>query len=111
MPPDYTPRSSHPPSSHSSLLLLTSEQWVLAVVCGMISAAATLPFYKDISPWIGVAVFLIGVIIVHFRYACRIIVPFPHFMLLIVALQYVLAPWASFYYPSIDPLCDIGLRR
>ena len=93
-----------------SFLLLTSNQWMQAVLLGLIGAAVFWPFYRFISPWLGAAVFLTGVIMVHMRYACRFILPFPHIALMIVSVQYIIGAWVSAQYPSHDPLCNIGMR-
>lgn len=91
-------------------LLLTSNQWLLAFVVGAVAALVFWPYYRYVSPWIGAAVFLVGVTIVHLRYAARFIIPFPHVAILITALQYVLAAWASAYYPHYNPNYNIGSR-
>jgi len=90
-------------------LLLTGSQWQLAFVVGTVMAFVALPFYGSVCPWVAVAVFAVGVIIVHLRYAARFIVPFPHIFLLVAALQYVLAATASAHWPSYG-FFDIGPR-
>ena len=52
--------------------------------------------------------FVLGVVIVHLRYASRFIIPFPHLVLAIAILQYVLGAWLSYYHPSEFPLYNIG---
>lgn len=99
-----------PVRSARLFLLLTFYQWLLAVIVGLGAVGVFLPYYRYISPWIGLAVFLMGVTIVHLRYSCRFIVPFPHIVLLVALLQYVLAAWISIQYPSVDPTYNIGLR-
>lgn len=91
-------------------MLLTSSQWLQAVMVGFVAALLLFPFYHVASPWIGVAVGLLGITIVHMRYASQFIIPFPHIALAIAILQYVLAAWLAFYHPSDNPIFDIGLR-
>ena len=91
-------------------LLLTSNQWLLACGVGIITALIGWPYYSQISIWVGVALFLVGVTVVHFRYAAQYIIPFPHIAILIAALQYVLAAWVSHSYPNDSPMYNIGAR-
>lgn len=91
-------------------LLLTSQQWLIAFAVGMVLALISLPLYLHLSPWIGVALFVVGATLAHLRYAARFIVPFPHIVVLIAALQYVLAAGASAYWPANDPIYVIGGR-
>ena len=83
---------------------------MVAFAVGAVLAMVCWPFYRHISPWVGGNLFLVGVTLAHLRYASRFIVPFPHIALLMAALQYVLAAWASAYWPADDPLYDIGSR-
>jgi len=89
-------------------LLLTSSQWRIAVIVGFVLALVFLPFYFHISTGIGVALFALGVTIVHLRYSSRFIIPFPHIVMAIAILQYVLGAWLSSFYPSTMPLYNIG---
>jgi len=89
-------------------LLLTPSQWQIAVIVGLVLALAPFLLYYDISAGIGVALFVLGVVIVHLRYASRFILPFPHIVLAISILQYVLGAWLSHFYPATLPLYDIG---
>ncbi|MBL7040620.1 MAG: hypothetical protein ISR77_18435 [Pirellulaceae bacterium] len=89
-------------------MLLTSRQWCLAFVVGLATAIVFAPWYTAISAWIGVTLFVMAVTVVHMRYASVFVVPFPHFAVLIAALQYVLAAWVSRAYPPRNPEHDIG---
>ena len=91
-------------------MLLSSNQWLVSLGVGFAAAALLWPAYEYISPWLGFAVFLLGNVLVHFRYSSRFIVPFPHMALLILSVQYILGAWLSWHYPSHDPLCNIGYR-
>jgi hypothetical protein len=48
--------------------------------------------------------------VVHMVFTYGQVVCFPHIAILITGLQYVLAAGASFYYPSSNPLFNIGPR-
>lgn len=91
-------------------LLLTRKQWSIALSVGIILAAAAWPLYSFISLWIGITVFIAGVTATHLHYAARFLVPFPHFAVLIVCLQYILAAWFTLYHPTNDPLHFMGDR-
>lgn len=97
-------------SRERHFLLLTSGHWLLAGGFGSLCAFCFLPLYIDVSLWVGLALFISGVIVVHLRYASNHIVPFPHIALLVIAAQLVFAAWASYRFPSGDPLIDIGPR-
>jgi hypothetical protein len=100
--------SAAAPSTENRYLLLTSKEWMLAASVGLGLAAVLWPFYHNLSPSVAGALFLAGVIVVHLRYAARFIIPFPHMAIMVAALQYVFAAWASAYWPPADPLFDIG---
>ncbi len=89
-------------------LLLTGQQWLIALAVGLALALAGWPLYHHTSPWVAAALVLVGVTLVHLQCASRFIVPFPHIFLLIAALQYVLAAAASAYWPTDAPLYVIG---
>lgn len=89
-------------------LLMTSSQWLFAGLTGLILALILFPFYRLISPELSVPLFILGITIVHLRYASHFIIPFPHMILAIVILQYILAVWLSCLYPPTDPLFMVG---
>jgi hypothetical protein len=91
-------------------LLLTKRQWRGAIAAGTLTAMILWPYYGHISAWVGAALFIVGVTVVHLRYASRYVIPFPHIALLIAALQYVLAAWISDSYPSSNAMFNIGSR-
>ena len=90
--------------------LLSWRQWLVAIGTGAASTAVFYPFYWFISGWIGVAIFVTAVTIVHLHYATPFIVPFPHFAIFIAALQYVFAAWFGLYHPHENPNYFIGDR-
>lgn len=92
------------------ILLLTGKQWLIALVAGAFCATILLPWYSFISPWIGCALFLSGVAVVHLHYSSRYIIPFPQFAILIAALQYVFAAWFGLYHPNANPTYFMGDR-
>lgn len=96
------------PEPRPLYLLLNARQWLVALAAGAILALVSWPWYSFISLWIGLTVFMAGVIATHLHYAARFLVPFPHFAVLIVCLQYVLAAWFGLYHPTGDPLHFIG---
>ncbi|MEY2518663.1 MAG: hypothetical protein QOF24_422 [Verrucomicrobiota bacterium] len=91
-------------------LLLTGPQWGLAFTVGALLAAGSWQWYSFISIWIGVTLFLVGLIATHLHYAARFLVPFPHFAVLVVCLQYILAAWFALYHPTNDPVHFMGDR-
>jgi hypothetical protein len=72
------------------------------------AAALMWPWYSQVSLWVGPVIMLMVITMFHMVFASRRIVCFPHIAILIAGLQYVLAPWLSFYFPPDDPLFDIG---
>lgn len=95
-------------ADRGKFLYCTYEQWRLAVVAGLVVAALAWPWYEPVSYWILPVIVLMVVTMVHMAFALKYIVPFPHVAILIACLQYVLAPWLSFYFPPADPTYDIG---
>jgi hypothetical protein len=93
-------------------LLLTAGEWIKGVILASATAStvALFTFAIDISPWIPVTVFITALTVWHMVYSCRFILPFPHIAILMSALQYVFAPWLSFYYPSNNRTFEIGGR-
>jgi hypothetical protein len=83
---------------------------MMVVTFALLVAGLAWPWYGHISGWIGIALFLTTVTIVHLVFTCDVLVPFPHIAILISSLQYVLAAWLSFYYPADDPVYNIADR-
>jgi hypothetical protein len=80
----------------------------MAVLSGLIVSGLSWHGYAHISIWIGVVLFLMAATVVHMVFTCGLVVCLPHIAILIAGLQYVLAAWLSFYYPSSNPLFNIG---
>jgi hypothetical protein len=91
-------------------LYCTKSQWLIAVNSGLIVSALSWPWYGSISVWVGVVLFLMTVVVFHGIFTFTLMVPLPHIAILITGLQYVLAAWFSFYYPSNNPMYNIGAR-
>jgi hypothetical protein len=66
----------------------------------LLAAICTLPWWHGLSFWAGAAFFVAGATVADMPQAALEMPPFAHFGILIAALQYGLAPWASNYYPS-----------
>ena len=107
MIPEETTGTGSESALRRGFLLLQPGEWLLALGLGLGLATLLFPLYRHISPWVGATLFLVGVIVVHLRYSCRFIVPAPHLFLLIAAIQYVLAAWASVRFPGGDPVSNI----
>ena len=71
-----------------------------AVGIGMLAAICAYPWWKGVSPWASVAFFVAAAAVADMRQAALEMAPYPHFAILIAALQYGLAPLASHYYVS-----------
>jgi hypothetical protein len=71
-----------------------------AVGIGLLAAICTYPWWKGVSPWASVAFFVAAATVADMPQAALEMAPFPHFAILIAALQYGLAPLASHYYVS-----------
>ena len=97
-------------SGAGTFLLCNPQQWAVAVLSGLIVGGLFWPWYRDVSVWIGVVLFLMAATLVHMVFTYGLVVPFPHLAILVTGLQYVLAAWLSFYYPSFNPVYNIGPR-
>lgn len=91
-------------------LLLTWPQWLIALAMGSLFAALFFPWYGFISAWIGCALFLAGVLVVHLHFSSRYMIPFPQLAILIAGLQYIFAAWFGLYHPSRNPIYFMGDR-
>lgn len=69
-----------------------------ALGIGLLTAICTYPWWLGVSPWAGVAFFVAAAAVADMPQAALEMAPFPHFGILIAALQYGLAPLASRYY-------------
>ena len=104
------PAAIQQPSRTGTLLFCTPRQWGVAIMSGLILSALACPWYGNISWWIGVVLFLMVITVVHMVFTYGLVVCLPHIAILVSGLQYVLAAWLSFYYPSSNPLFNIGQR-
>ena len=93
-----------------TILLCTPWQWLVAATGGLIVSGFLWPWYDHISYWIGLTVFLMVVTVIHMIFTSRFFVPLPHIAIQISGLQYVLAAWLTTYYPSDNPVFNIGER-
>jgi hypothetical protein len=71
-----------------------------ALGIGLLAAICTHSWWNEVSPWASVAFFVAAATVVDMPQAAREMAPYPHFAVLIAALQYGLAPLASHYYAS-----------
>ncbi len=91
------------PNQHQPLSLPAPARWASAVTAGLIMAAITYPWWQGVTIWLGFTIALVAATAADMIWAAREMVPLPHIAILIAALQYGLAPWASNFYPSIYP--------
>lgn len=96
----------------SSLIIvyLTPQQWRTGLLLSLIVGGLASWFSAAISPWLGVIGGLTFFVIYHMAHASRLFLALPHIAILIACLQYVLAAWVNFYYPTVNPAYDIGDR-
>jgi hypothetical protein len=91
-----------------SFLYCSPLQWLIMVPSGLVVSGLAWPWYAHISGWVGVALFLMTVTVVHMIFTSKFVVCLPHIAILISGLQYVLAAWLSFYFPPDNPAYNIG---
>lgn len=86
--------------------LLTTGEWKTAVavsaVVGLLVGALTI----NVSPWVGIVAAVTVLTVYHMVHAAHYIVPLPHVVILVSALQYVLAGWLGTYFPPLGTLQD-----
>jgi hypothetical protein len=83
--------------------LFMPARWASAATAGLFVAAVTYFWWHDVSMWLGFTVALVGATVADMIWIARDFVPLPHIAILVAALQYGLAPWASNFYPDILP--------
>jgi len=94
---------THNALTQGRLFFLTEAQWLFATGAGLTVAGVLWSSYANISIWIGVAIFIMSLVIAHMILSARYILPIPHLAILFAGLGYVIAPWLSIYFPSGDP--------
>ena len=92
-----------------TILFCSPRQWMAALVAGLAVGALAWPWYQQVSYWVGAVLLLMVITACHMVFSSRLIVPFPHIAILIAGLQYTVAAWLSFYFPSAGLNYDIGL--
>lgn len=68
-----------------------------------VSACVTLlafPLYRGVSPWFGLAAFVVTATLINMALASRFCLPMPHLAFFVALLQSLLGPWLAYYYPS-----------
>ena len=78
------------------------SHWPYSVGAGFLSALVTYPWWHELSPWAGVAFAIVVATVMHMATTSAALPPFPHISILICAIQYGLAPWASNYFPPLN---------
>ena len=74
---------------------------------GLLAAFLTYSWWHEVSPWASVPIALTAAIIADMFAVFRIMIPLPHFAVVIACLQYGLAPLAAHYYPASNFRYDI----
>src|ERR1035441_7720256 len=96
-------------SSTGTFLFATGEQWQWSVLAGTAAAALAAPFYLQVSPWIGAAIAIMGILACHMVFTFRSFPPWPHLVAIFAGIQMVLMAWLGWYYPANSEK-DIGQR-
>ena len=96
-------------SSTGTFLFATGEQWQWSVLAGTAAAALAAPFYLQVSPWIGAAIAIMGILACHMAFTFRSFPPWPHLVGIFAGIQMVLMAWLGWYYPANSEK-DIGQR-
>src|ERR1035437_3455186 len=100
-----TPRAPRP----RTFLFATSEQWQWSVLAGTAAAALAAPFYLPVSPWIGAAIAIMGILACHMAFTFGSFPAWPHLVAIFAGIQMGLMAWLGWYYPANSEK-DIGQR-
>jgi hypothetical protein len=89
--------------------LLARSEWKVGFgLSGIVGIPVALITFQ-MSPWISIIVAMTVLVAYHMACAARYIVPLPHVVILVSALQYVLAGWIGTYFPPLGTLQDTSL--
>ena len=89
--------------------LLTRSEWKAGLGLSALVGVPVALITVQMSPWISIIVATTVLVAYHMAYAARYIVPLPHVVILVSALQYVLAGWLGTYFPPLGTLQDTSL--
>ncbi len=89
---------------------MSSREWGYSLGISFFLALLLLPWYSDISLWIGVGLLLSCLVLLNTVAASRYMLPYPQLAILIGCIQLILAAWGNHYYPTHHPLYDLGER-
>lgn len=81
------------------LFYLRSGQWSIILYVAGVAAFAMMSLYEKDSMWIGVGLFAAIIVGMHTFMIARSVPWIPGMVALVAFIQWVLAPWASYYVP------------
>ena len=81
---------------------MSGQEWATSAIIGAAIAGLLLPYYSEISLWVGIALIIFAMSIFNMVMASRYCIPLFQLATMICATQLVFAPWLSHYYPY-DP--------
>ena len=92
----------------ASLLFMSLGQWTGSLMVTMALTLLLLPWYMDISLWVGAGLMLACLSLINIGYANRFMQPYPQLAVLISSVQLILAAWGNWYYPESYKLHNIS---
>ncbi|MFC1719542.1 hypothetical protein ACFL00_00185 [Pseudomonadota bacterium] len=96
-------------SGHAPLhWFMTSNEWTRTIFVAVAAAVLLMPFYLEISLWVGFGILVSVIMFVNIPLVSRFIIPLPQIIVMVACIQLILAAWGNQYYPSHKPHFDIG---
>ncbi len=88
------------PRTVQRTLFLDPEQWMFACIGSLAVAIVFLPYYREISLWIGGGFFIATFAFIHMANTSRYCLPLPQMAVFSSTIFYVFGPLIALYYPS-----------
>lgn len=86
------------------MFFMPASSWFYCCVSAVLVALLCGPYYQDDSPWVGVALGVFTVIVLHLGMAAHTVPWIPGLAALVALVQWVLMPWASYHLPPTLPV-------
>ena len=86
---------------------MSPREWCLGLGVSVLLALFMLPWYSNISLWVGTGIIIACLSIFNIVFSARYIIPFPQLGILIACIQLILAAWGTHFFPSHHPFYDI----
>jgi hypothetical protein len=89
---------------------LRASQWSIILYVAGVIAFALISFYENDTMWIGIGIFAAIVVGMHTFMVARDVPWIPGMVAMVAYVQWVIAPWMSYYVPPDASVFEMSLR-